>query len=202
MCSRNSPVSAWNLNGLLALFALATALSPRIIVAQDLTRLEFQATDAEFLNPERGFYRYRDLTRPTNFAQVRGQGQTLIYGRVQASDFRDRPFSQAFLDKIQAGFDEARRQGLKVKFRLTYNNGFEPDAAKDVILHHIQQLKPLWRKNKDVMFHMDAGFIGAWGEWHSSTNGLDNKTDRQDILFAILDALPQDGSVGIRTPHF
>ena len=82
MCSRNSPVSAWNLNGLLALFALATALSPRILVAQDLTRLEFQATDAEFLNPERGFYRYRDLTRPMNFSQVRGQGQTLIYGRV------------------------------------------------------------------------------------------------------------------------
>ncbi len=188
----------------LALFGLAVLLSRStpLVVGQDLTKLEFQATDAEFLNPERGFYRFRDLTRPTNFAEVRGQGQTLIYGRVQASDFRDRPLSQEFLDKIQAGFDETRRQGLKVKFRLAYNNGFDADAPKDVILNHIQQLKPLWEKNKDVMFHMDAGFIGAWGEWHSSTNGLDNKNDRHDILFAILDALPADRTVGIRTPHF
>lgn len=49
---------------------------------------------------------------------------------------------------------------------------------------------------------MQAGFIGAWGEWHSSTNGLDNAEDRRDILLAILGALPASRMVQIRTPHF
>ncbi len=71
-----------------------------------------------------------------------------------------------------------------------------------MILNHIQQLKPLWEANKDVIYTMDAGFIGGWGEWHSSTNGLDNNADRTEILNAILDAFPVDRMVGIRTPHF
>jgi hypothetical protein len=189
----------WNVAGLVLLLA---TLPPTPLAAQVPRQHLYEASAAEFLNPERGFYRYADLTNPRNFKQVRDQGQTLVYGRVQASDYRDRPLSQEFLDQIQHGFDEARREGLKVKFRLTYNNGFEPDAPKDVILGHIQQLQPLWERNKDVMFLMDAGFIGAWGEWHSSTNGLDNRTDRKAILFAILDALPKERTVGIRTPHF
>jgi|GEM_PF-1632093 len=170
--------------------------------AQELRQLEFQSTDAEFLNPERGFYRYRNLDRPTDFDLVRAEGQTIIYGRVEASDFRDRPLSDEFLASIQAGFDEAREHGLKVKFRLAYNDGFEPDAPKDIILNHISQLQPLWENNADVMFHMDAGFIGAWGEWHASTNGLDNFADRSEILHAILDALPTDRTVGLRYPSF
>jgi len=67
---------------------------------------------------------------------------------------------------------------------------------------HISQLKPLWEKNKDVINVLDAGFIGGWGEWHTSANGLDNPQDRKDILFAILDALPQDRMVVQRYPRF
>ncbi len=65
-----------------------------------------------------------------------------------------------------------------------------------------RELAPLWQANKDVLFHMDAGFIGGWGEWHSSTNGNDTAANRAEILGAILDALPVDRTVGIRTPHF
>lgn len=37
---------------------------------------------------------------------------------------------------------------------------------------------------------MEAGFIGAWGEWHTSTNGLDNIQDKREILNALLAAIP------------
>ena len=69
-------------------------------------------------------------------------------------------------------------------------------------MKHIEQLKPLWHKNKDVINVIDAGFIGGWGEWHSSAHGLDNPQDRKDILFAILDALPEDRMVVQRDPRF
>jgi hypothetical protein len=46
------------------------------------------------------------------------------------------------------------------------------------------------QKNADVIAWVEAGFIGAWGEWHTSTNGLDNITDKGDILHAIRVAIP------------
>ena len=171
--------------------------------ADEPRQIQYQTTSEDFLNPERGFLKFRNLVQPSGYAQVRAQGHSIIYGQVLASSFRDGPLSDEFLQKIQSGFDAARENGLKVKFRLSYSNDIgQPDAPKAVVLQHIQQLAPLWERNKDVMFHMDAGFIGAWGEWHSSTNGLTNPTDRSDILHAILDALPVDRSVSVRTPHF
>jgi hypothetical protein len=168
-----------------------------------LETINFQPSTEDFVNPERGFFNFRSLTNPTNLSAVRAQGHSLIYGEIYASNFRNGPMSQTFLNQIQAGFNAVRAAGLKVKFRVSYSNDIGvPDAPKSVILNHIQQLKPLWEANKDVIYLADAGFIGAWGEWHSSTNGLDNNADRTEILSAILDALPVDRMVGIRTPHF
>lgn len=167
-----------------------------------LQTIVFQPSAVDFLNPERGFLKFTDLTNPWSYGSIRSQGQTLVYGRILADNFRNGPFSQSFLNQIQAGFDAARTNGIKVKPRVAYNDDGSFDAPKSVILNHIQQLQPLWEANKDVIYHMDAGFIGGWGEWHSSTNGLDNNADRTEILTAILDALPEDRMVGIRTPHF
>lgn len=169
----------------------------------------FEESMEDFPNPERGFYRARELPKPKNF-DLRGENITLIYGRVSADAFRDKPFSEEFLQAIQKGFDEARTHGIKVNPRVAYNSGPHPgskarygdDAPKALILKHIEQLKPLWHRNKDVINLIDAGFIGGWGEWHSSAHGLDNPTDRRDILFAILDALPQDRMVVQRSPRY
>jgi hypothetical protein len=49
---------------------------------------------------------------------------------------------------------------------------------------------------------MQAGFIGAWGEWHSSTNGNDSTANRTEILTAILDAVPMSRGVQVRRPMF
>lgn len=191
-------------------YLAALALVMFIVLPFDLTfgseppleTITFQPSSADFLNPERGFFQFTDLTNPWSYGSIRSQGQTLVYGRILADNFRTGPFSQTFLNQIQAGFDAARTHGIKVKPRVAYNDDGGADAPKSVILNHIQQLKPLWEANKDVIYHMDAGFIGGWGEWHSSSNGLGNNADRTEILNAILDALPQDRMVGIRTPHF
>lgn len=184
------------------LLAVVAATATQALAQGPSQTLTYQATNAEFLNPERGFMRFSDLTNPWQYSQIRDQGQSIVYGRVLANNFRNGPLSQGFLNQIQNGFDTARQRGLKVKFRVAYNDDGGADAPKSVILNHIQQLQPLWEANKDVLFHMDAGFIGGWGEWHSSQNGLDTPANRSEILGAILDALPVDRTVGIRTPHF
>jgi len=180
-----------------------------VTLAQSEQQLTFVESDQDFANPERGFYRYRELPEASNF-DLHGENITLIYGRISAEDFRDKPFTKEFLQKIQDGFDQARKNGIKVIPRVAYNHGPHPgatarygdDAPKEIILKHIDQLKPLWHRNKDVINVIDAGFIGGWGEWHNSAHGLDNPQDRKDILFAILDALPKDRMVVQRYPRF
>jgi Domain of unknown function (DUF4832)/Domain of unknown function (DUF4874) len=188
-------------------FLIILICSP--VPGQDMQEIGYEESLEDIANPERGFYHARELTKAQNF-DIRSENITLIYGRISADSFRNRPFTEEFLQAIQAGFDEARKNGIKVNPRVAYNHGPYPgcvarygdDAPKHIVLQHIAQLKPLWHKNKDVINVLDAGFIGGWGEWHNSAHGLDSLHNRRDILFAILDALPKDRMVVQRTPHY
>jgi hypothetical protein len=121
---------------------------------------------------------------------------------VRLDDYRYKALDSAFIAKLQTGLNAARAAGIKVILRFAYNASVSADASKSRILGHITQLKPLFTQNADVIAVMQAGFIGAWGEWHSSTNGLENNTDRKAILDALLAALPSSRSVQVRTPMY
>ena len=56
------------------------------------------------------------------------------------------------------------------------------DAPINVIATHIDQLAPILLKNKDLIFALEAGFIGTWGEWHDSTNGNDTAAAHKIVL--------------------
>ena len=47
-----------------------------------------------------------------------------------------------------------------------------------------------------------AGIIGAWGEWHSSTNGLDSLTNRTAVLGLLNTYLPANKQIAVRQPTF
>jgi hypothetical protein len=51
-----------------------------------------------------------------------------------------------------------------------------------------------------VISVVQGGFIGAWGEWHGSTNGLTSPEAQAEILAGLLDAVPANRFVQIRTP--
>ena len=125
--------------------------------------------------------------------------------------FVNAPISSTFLDSIQADFDSIRAQGDKAIVRFAYNQDQtrpfdEPSKAQ--ILAHIEQLKPLLKKNADVIAVVQLGFIGAWGEGYYSDNFYtggqatpQNWMDRADVLGAVLDALPPERMVQVRTPQ-
>jgi len=168
-----------------------------------LSSVTFQPSDEVFPNPERGFYDFVDLTGGGDFQHVRQNGRTLAYAGVHLDAFRDGPIDSAFLDALSAGFAQARTDGIKLVLRFVYNDDMgEPDASKVRVLAHIGQLTPVLASNQDVIAVLQAGLIGAWGEWHSSTNGLDNPADRHDIVAALLDAVPSSRMVQIRTPMY
>jgi len=165
------------------------------------------ASDAILPNPERGFYRTLNLVTDRDYAWVRQAGSTLAFSYVRLDDYRDRDLDAALLDAAQEGFDEARLAGIKIVLRFAYNFGpypnSEPDATKAWVLAHITQLTPLLQANQDVIAVVQAGFIGAWGEWHTSTNGLlDVAADKFEILEALLAAVPVDRAVQLRYPPY
>jgi hypothetical protein len=157
------------------------------------------------VNPERGFHAFVDLrsldadTLQANAAD----GRSLVYGRVLLSEYRDAPLDGLVLGEIAAGFQLAREHGMKVVPRFHYSDAIdEPDAELDRILGHIDQLAPLLQEHADVILLLQAGFIGAWGEWHASQHGLDAPGPRKQILDALLAALPDTRTIGVRRPSF
>jgi hypothetical protein len=56
-----------------------------------------------------------------------------------------------------------------------------------------------------VIFVLQAGLIGAWGEWHTSLNfvdGPDGQAPRKRVVEALLAALPESRRVALRYPAY
>lgn len=167
----------------------------------------FTSSNANFPNPERGFYRYANVVGATNLSSVSSGGHTLAYSYVRLDDYRDSSLPASLLTSLSSGLAAARSARIKVILRFAYNFGpypnSEPDAPKSRILEHIDQVAPTLAANEDVLAIVQAGFIGAWGEWHTSTNDLlADPADRKDILEALLDAIPASRTTALRYPLY
>jgi len=152
---------------------------------------------------------------------------SLIYRSYVLGRFKTTALDADFLRLLQQDFDAVRVAGLKMILRFSYidetHTGNCPDeykicppygdAPKAVVLQHIAQLKPVLQRNADVMAVLQMGMIGIWGENYytdyfgdASTNGLRYVPDsswqaRNQVLQALLDALPKDRMVQVRTPQ-
>jgi hypothetical protein len=163
--------------------------------------LTFTESTYDFANPERGYYVGMDLVNGWAPSTMRANGRSLAIALVRLDAYRSQPLDPIFLGQLDRGFANARSAGIKVVLRFEYNSSSDgEDAPKAIMLGHIAQLGPVLQRNADVIAVMQAGFIGAWGEWHSSTNGLANPIDKTIILDAILAALPASRQVQVRTP--
>jgi hypothetical protein len=177
-------------------------------VTADVTYL---ANDAKFPNPERGFYKYSDTnlgSSPSSLSEgtlkaYRSQNITLLFRYFYIKQFRDKALSAAALEQINADMDVIRKSGMKCVMRFAYSSAAdEADAPLNIILQHLDQLKPVLEQNADVIAVLQAGFIGAWGEWYYSSNNLKNAQVRADILNKMLEVLPERRMVQLRTPIY
>ncbi len=173
-----------------------------------LTIVEYNPTDEIFLNPERGFYRWTEGVpggNPLNVSTLRGyrdEGFSLLIRLYYIAEFRDSDFSQAFIDQMGADFEAMRQAGVKSIIRFRYTKSMnDPDAPLERVLAHLEQLRPVLERNYDVIAVANAGFIGAWGEWHASSNNLTTVENMRTILFKFLDVMPDGRSIQVRYPQ-
>ena len=165
-----------------------------------------------FPNPDRGFYTTStsctfDLASLKNY---RSQNISLVLCEVNLASFVNANISAATLTNFNNAMGLVRQAGMKaiVRFGYSWSDGARPqDTSKAWMLTHIAQLKPFLQSNGDVISTMQAGFIGIWGEWYYTdyfgNNGVISAAqwkDRQDVLEAVLNALPASRTVQVRTP--
>jgi hypothetical protein len=161
----------------------------------------------DFPNPERGFHHYtlfRSLTA-SDVNNLRSQNITLVWGGVLLDDYINKEIDSTILNQLQNAFNLVRNYGLKVNLRFTYHNNTTycssyDDPPKWRVLSHIHQLSNILNNNWDVINVVEAGFIGCWGEWHSSS--LANTIDRRDVLTNLLNVLPVQRMVCVRRPQY
>jgi Domain of unknown function (DUF4874)/Domain of unknown function (DUF4832) len=179
--------------------------------AADVQTIKFSASSQIFVSPERGFWRFVDddfaKVSDENLAALYDEGLTLGYGIVLLDKYRKQDLPPEFLAQLGTRFAATRKAGIKIILRFAYNypsssSEYEnaKDAPLDIVLKHIGQLTPVIRKNADVIAVMQAGFIGAWGEGHTSSNKLDSDENKAKIRDALLVAVPPQVPLQWRYP--
>ncbi len=167
-------------------------------------------------NPERGLYTYRHFitgeTTTLTADEIKKlreeQSITLVYTTYYMKDFRDKPISDAYLNRIKANMQALRDGGGKAVLRFSYTNSESEkpwDAPWSITENHIEQLTPILQEYVDVICVLQAGFVGVWGEWYYTDNyiyqpGDDEYGPRKEVLDALLKALPKERMIAVRYP--
>lgn len=218
-------LAAW-----VAVGSLVAGQAPATGGSIDPMTVTYAASDENFANPERGFYRQflafdlGSVRRPLSAGSLRSlrdEGISIIRVYFVIDEFRDGPISRDALDEIAADLTEVRQAGVKIIPRFAYSfpclgssapctdarvNAEAIDPPLSRVLEHIDQLTPTLRASSDVIAFMEMGFAGAWGEWHHSSTNLVNGDGTVNarsaaIVERVMFALPRNRMAVLRYPY-
>lgn len=188
----------------------SSAASSSVAAAVDYgVSASFAASTEDLPNPERGFYRWTwaglDAVTSADMKDAYTSGYRLVYSLLRLDSYRSTSLPDSLLTKLDASFANARANGVKLVIRAAYNypedeTGYQnaQDASLAQVQAHLAQLAPVLTRNADVIAFVQAGFIGAWGEWHTSSNNLLTASSRASVRDALLAAVPASRFVQIR----
>ena len=169
-----------------------------------------------FKNPERGYTEelsYKvSVAHPTVVKNNLDAGwggsnqMTLVMVLYNFNKFKEADIPA----EVLAGFDEdmqiLRNCGVKcvLRFAYTESQSDKVDATPDWVKRHLEQLKPHLVANADVIYVLEAGFIGSWGEWYYTTNyGNESQhinANRRKVIQYLFENVPEDRFTLFRYP--
>src|SRR5215218_4015746 len=169
--------------------------------------IQYELSDDIFPNPERGFIHSLQIhsegtpLNPAMLAALKNENVSMIQRLYYLENFKDKPISDVELSLIKSDMQKLRDAGVKCVLRFAYTDDMSgTDAPLSIIGQHLDQLKTVFEENKDVIAFVQAGLIGAWGEWHSSSNGLATVENEKKVVDKLLSVLPVEIMVQVRTP--
>ncbi|NIM96355.1 MAG: DUF4832 domain-containing protein [Anaerolineales bacterium] len=196
--------------------------------APQTIRIVFTPSNEDFANPERGFMKQSSIwpDEPFSTSKIRrkepSDSVVWVYFRldnyrdprdgvgVTLNDYQCQPIDATGLSRIEQTFQTAREKGLKLVYRFIYNWGpgstkypdqANPDVPIECVRQHLEQLRPIMIANVDVTVAVQVGFVGHWGEWHSSKY-LHPLEIRSEIVNTLLDIVPKERMLQLRYPRY
>ncbi len=144
---------------------------------------------------------YFDMDDPENADR---RTQTLVMLMYYLKNYRTKDLSPQILQGFSEDMQLLRQHGFKCVLRFAYDWNSKNDASLSWVQRHIEQLTPYLQANSDVIYVMETGFVGRWGEWYYSSN-FGNETqelnaNRRAVLQALLQACPADRFLLVRYP--
>lgn len=169
-----------------------------------------------FRNPERGYTeeinRKVTVSNPNavkgNLSENWGKNYNMTMAVVLYNfrSFKSEDLPEEVLNGFDEDMQELRKYGLKcvLRFAYTESTNDKVDATPEWVKRHLEQLKPHLAANADVIYVIEAGFVGVWGEWYYSTN-YGNETqhmndNRRKVIDYLFDNVPEDRFILFRYP--
>ena len=192
-------------------------LSILLIGIQMNSQAYFEENTETIRNPDRGFYKLIQVKLQKNsedFSKFKDQindiikndpDVSLISFQLNLEEYvsNNDELPQSKLKEINQYFSIMRENGYQVIFRVVYesegNKNPEPDFQ--TILRHIEELKPVDEENEDIIFVVEAGFLGSYGEWHDGKYD-DDEEKRKEIIDKLLECIPESIQINLRKPSF
>ncbi|MES2208259.1 MAG: DUF4832 domain-containing protein [Pseudomonadota bacterium] len=182
--------------------------------ASSLRQISYAENTTDIPNPERGIYHYPSNCDETPFdlatlqSYRSSEAKTVVICMFYLKNFKQSPISATALNFLQTQMNTVRQAGLKTILRFAYTEDMAgDDASPSQVSAHLDQLAPYIKNNKDVITVLEAGFIGAWGEWYYTKNfgdqGKMTTTDwanRKALVDKLLTILPSNRMVQLRYP--
>ena len=193
-----------------------------VIIPDPEGTIYYTETDELFTNPERGFYiqtyyESDSLGKVCTLASVQSAREksqiSLFLHSYYMKDYIASDIPQEYMKRFDQNMNTLREGGAKAILRFSYKhtNGVKAkpwDATPEWAMRHIEQLEPYLKKHADVIYCVQAGFIGVWGEWYYTTNYPQNPSEdegyatRWPVAERLMTAVPADRQICFRQPQF
>ena len=172
---------------------LPAFVSPSTPAAVNLT---FTEATGEVLNPERGMMSYNkfNLTGAGPYTEqaipLDYTGESLAFILFYMEYFIDKDLDSDVINLIKAELGRVRAANKKVVLRFAYSEVYTAntpqEAAPSQILEHIDQMADagIFSDYADVIYVVQAGWLGTYGEWYYTTNTHGNSVPSYTDYYA------------------
>ena len=203
----------------------------------ELVYKNYTESSSDIKNPERGLYKmieYKyhkregddagNYTSPTSsLTDQYDDNNTLVLTQFYMFDYADADhIDTAGKNYIRSVLSYVRQQGKKAIVRVSYNDKhpspYRQEPTLDQIKNHISDLKTTFDDYEDVIYVVQAGFMGTYGEWYytssfgpakggvdytiHSNNSVTGFENRREVLKMMLDSIPNSRQIALRTPEY
>ena len=195
--------------------------------------LTFTEASGEVTNPERGMMSYSKFNfEKGSVPSVKNipqdyTGESLAFILFYLTDFMNSDISSSALTFISAELDKVRAANKKAILRFAYEETYvenaQHEATPSQILRHLDQLSNILSKNADIIYLVQAGWLGTYGEWYYKTNNngesvsgytdyykftvsgnsvTDFNNNHKNLIDKMLAVVPSPIHIGLRTAFY